>query len=151
MFRKVLSPTDFSEVSQRALEYVKKLREAGTEEVIVLHVSDSRDMEAMIEGCLFKHESVKECEEETEKRMIAKAREKMQDAVKELQDAGISVREEVKLENPSREIARIAEEEKVSLIIMGTHGHSPLCEAFVGNVAENVIHHSTVPVLLVRR
>ena len=30
MFRKILYPTDFSKVADRALVYVKKLKEAGT-------------------------------------------------------------------------------------------------------------------------
>ena len=32
MFRKILYPTDFSAVAEKALEYVKKLKEAGTKE-----------------------------------------------------------------------------------------------------------------------
>ena len=45
MFEKILYPTDFSDVSKKALEYVKKLKDAGTKEVIVLHVIDEREME----------------------------------------------------------------------------------------------------------
>ena len=42
MFEKILFPTDFSDVSRKSLEYIKKLKEAGTKEVIVLHVVDER-------------------------------------------------------------------------------------------------------------
>ena len=45
MFEKILYPTDFSDVSKKALEYVKKLKDAGTKEVIVLHVIDEREIE----------------------------------------------------------------------------------------------------------
>ncbi len=38
MFKKVLFPTDFSTVSMKALEYVKELKELGTEEIILLNV-----------------------------------------------------------------------------------------------------------------
>ena len=38
MFEKILYPTDFSDVSKKALQYCKKLKEAGTKEVIVVHV-----------------------------------------------------------------------------------------------------------------
>ena len=38
MFRKVLFPTDFSVVSRKALEYVKELKELGTEEIVLLNV-----------------------------------------------------------------------------------------------------------------
>ena len=46
MFKKILYPTDFSDVSKKALEYIKQLKEAGTEEVIVLHVLDERGIDA---------------------------------------------------------------------------------------------------------
>ena len=42
MFRKILYPTDFSDVSYKALDYVKQLKDVGTEEVVVLHVIDTR-------------------------------------------------------------------------------------------------------------
>ena len=38
MFSKILYPTDFSEPSKKAVKYVKKLKEAGTKEAIVLYV-----------------------------------------------------------------------------------------------------------------
>jgi hypothetical protein len=38
MFKKVLFPTNFSDASTRALEYIKQLKGSGTEEVVVLTV-----------------------------------------------------------------------------------------------------------------
>jgi nucleotide-binding universal stress UspA family protein len=42
MFRKILYPADFSDCAVKVLEYVKKLKEAGTAEVVVAHVMDVR-------------------------------------------------------------------------------------------------------------
>ena len=50
MFSKILYPTDFSEPSKKAVKYVKKLKEAGTKEVIVLYVIDEHELGAMVEG-----------------------------------------------------------------------------------------------------
>ena len=47
-------------------------------------------------------------------------------------------------------IARIAEENKVDLIVMGTHGREGVERALMGSVAERVAHHAEVPVMLVR-
>jgi nucleotide-binding universal stress UspA family protein len=44
MFRKVLCPTDFSEVAGKAVRYLKQLKDAGMEEVLVLHVIDVRHL-----------------------------------------------------------------------------------------------------------
>ena len=47
MFKKILYPTDFSDVSEKVLNYLKELRDSGAEEVIVLHVMDERNDEML--------------------------------------------------------------------------------------------------------
>ncbi|HTV91467.1 MAG TPA: universal stress protein [Verrucomicrobiae bacterium] len=49
------------------------------------------------------------------------------------------------------EILRIAEENNVGLICMGTHGRKGLAHFFVGSVAEGVVRGSKVPVLVTNR
>ena len=44
MFKKILFPTDFSDVSQKAVKYIKQLKGAGAQEVIVLHVIDEKEL-----------------------------------------------------------------------------------------------------------
>ncbi len=44
MFKKILFPTDFSDVSRKAMMYVKQLKGAGAQEVIVLHVIDEKEL-----------------------------------------------------------------------------------------------------------
>ncbi len=51
MFKKILYPTDFSEDAKKALEYVKKLKEAGTEEVVILHIIEAYHIEVMTSPC----------------------------------------------------------------------------------------------------
>jgi nucleotide-binding universal stress UspA family protein len=47
-------------------------------------------------------------------------------------------------------IASLAEQEKIDLIVMGTHGHTSLGNVILGSVATGVIARSPRPVLLVR-
>jgi len=47
-------------------------------------------------------------------------------------------------------IVRVAEDEGADLIAMSTHGRGGLRRLVLGSVATNVLHRSTVPVLLVR-
>ncbi len=150
MFRKILYTTDFTSVSKKAFGYVKKLREAGTEEVIILHVVPEDVVETMTEGCLLRDESVKQCENEAIAKIKEKAMEKIKPMEEELKNEGMVVRTLVLIGKPAKTIAEIAEKEKVSLIVMGTHGHSLFREAFVGSVAETVVHYVNIPVLLVR-
>lgn len=47
-------------------------------------------------------------------------------------------------------IAKVAEDEKFDLIIMGTHGHGSLGKLVMGSVSTQVLAHCSVPVLLIR-
>ena len=40
MFTKIIFPTDFSETSWKAMNYIKQLKQNGLNEVVVLHVTD---------------------------------------------------------------------------------------------------------------
>ena len=51
---------------------------------------------------------------------------------------------------PAAEIVRVAQREKVHMIVMGTHGHGLLGRAVMGSVAQRVVTDSDVPVLLVK-
>ena len=47
-------------------------------------------------------------------------------------------------------IAKIAEEGKFDLIIMGTHGHGSLGKLVMGSVSTQVLANCSVPVMLIR-
>ncbi len=50
---------------------------------------------------------------------------------------------------PKKEIVKISREWEADLIVMGTHGRGGLQHVMVGSVAESVIKHSLVPVMIV--
>jgi universal stress protein A len=56
----------------------------------------------------------------------------------------------VRTGNPHQEILREAEEKKVDLIIVATHGHSGVEHMLFGSTADRVVKHATCPVLTVR-
>ncbi len=49
---------------------------------------------------------------------------------------------------PEEEIINISKELEADLIIMGTHGRTAIGKILTGSVAEFVIRHSTIPVLI---
>ena len=51
---------------------------------------------------------------------------------------------------PAKEILLTAKNEQTDIIVMGTHGKSPLKQILLGSVAEEVLRHAPCPVLLVR-
>jgi nucleotide-binding universal stress UspA family protein len=52
--------------------------------------------------------------------------------------------------NPAHQIVKFSSEGGFSLIIMSARGHTPLTHLHIGSVSDNVVHHATCPVLIVR-
>lgn len=52
--------------------------------------------------------------------------------------------------HPAEEIIRYAQDNDIDLIVMGTLGKTGLTRLLLGSVAENVLRHSPVEVLVVR-
>ena len=149
MFKKILYPTDFSEPARKALDYIKKLKEAGSEEVVILHVVEKEIVEAYKEAFVW---AGKDVTTETEK-LDEKARKQMEEDIKELEGLGFSVKRLITIGNPWEEILKVAESEDVSLIVMGSHGCGRLScelEKLIGSTTENVVRYAKKPVLVVR-
>jgi len=138
MFEKVLHPTDFSDCSMRALKYVLGLKKAGTNELILLHVVDQR--------------SVRYCEAvglSLLRKLETDAGNRLESLRRKLEDENLKVRTEILIGIPSVEIPKFAEKERVSLIVMGSHGKTMTQEILMGSVSENVIRRSRIPILVV--
>lgn len=48
------------------------------------------------------------------------------------------------------ELEAVAREKSVDLVVVGSRGHSPMYNAFIGSVANHLVNHSPVPVLVIR-
>jgi len=145
MFEKILYPTDFSDVATKALEYIKKLKDSGAKEVIVLHVIDERGSDALYR-LLGENEFQsykKNRQEETENLLKGVAQE--------LTEAGLKVTIRVETGIPVRAILRVENEEGSSVLVIGSHGVSNLQEILLGSVSEKVIRKSKNPVLVIKR
>jgi nucleotide-binding universal stress UspA family protein len=146
MFNKVLFPTDFSKASQKALKYVKKLREAGAEEVVLLHVLDESEMYSLTQYGGFRSDIYDKVFESNRQR----AMELLSGIADELTQTGLTVRKIVTLGVPFQEILRVEEEEDVSMIIIGSHGKSAMEGVMLGSVSTKIVRRSSRPVLVIR-
>jgi len=149
MFRKILYPTDFSKNAEKALEYVKKLKEAGTEEVVILHVIDLVYLEA--------YEDVYSLEGMNTKEIMEKIKEEMEKKLKEIEEEirahGLKTKISIRIGKPYEEIVKAAAEENVSIIVLGSTGRgaiSEVIERLLGSTVEKVIAHAKTPVLVVK-
>lgn len=136
MFRHVLYPTDFSEISGRAADYLIELAPRGISQVTVLHALDLPPSEFYPPGYYEKVE--------------AKARDDLQAMVSRLQAAGIpTVQPVYDPGQPLPAILGLLRSHDISLIIMGSQGKGYIKEIFLGSVAQNVTRLAPCPVLLI--
>ncbi len=144
MFKKILYPTDFSDVSRKAIDYLVQLKDAGTKEIVVLHVIDERGIDAVSRyGSGSAVTIIGRIEKE--------AMEEGQKIEKRLRQSGFNVKVRIETGVPLKEILKVEEEEKVSAIVIGSHGKTNLEEMFLGSVSEKVIRQSKKPVLVIKR
>ena len=142
MFEKILYPTDFSDVSKKALGYCKKLKEAGAKEVIALHVIEwDPNLEKMPLNL----------KKELQKVLGQGAQKELEIIESELKEKGFDVTIRVEKGSPFKEILKVEDEENVSAIVVGSHGKSNIKEMLIGSVSENVIRKSKKPVLVIKR
>lgn len=136
IFRRVLHPTDFSDCADTAFQVVKRLKAAGTEEVIVLHVQDERVMRQRPAEQLAEFDR--------------KDAERLEALCKMLRLFGLSAKSVIRHGIPFKETLAVAEEMNASLIVLGLLGRSAVREMLAGSTFENVVRLSRQPVLVVR-
>lgn len=139
MYQKVLFPTDFSVHSQQVMERIGEI--PGIREVVLLHVADATSGEKTGTGPGTELEPVKSLLVQNEKF---------------IGDLGLTVTSHIDVTGKTAHqgtigsrILETAERENVSMIVMGARGKS-LHDLFLGSVSTYVLHHATVPLLLVK-
>ena len=146
VFERVLYATDFSDVSKKALGYVKQLKEAGAKEVVALHVIDIGEFArtALDEGGAL---DIKKLERDMDEHTTRE----MGQIETELKKSGMNTKLRVDRGVPLRTILVVEEEENVSVVVLGSHGKGLVQEIFLASVSEGVIRKSIKPVLVIRR
>jgi universal stress protein A len=144
---RILCVTDFSETASRALPYAYAVVEPGGE-VCLIHVIEHED----VPNPLYAHFTLDDLfNPENQKRAIAQVESHLAKLIPE--DAGprkITTRVAAVIHpDVSAGIAMEASTRRCDAIVIGSHGRSGLAHVLIGSVAEGVIRHSQVPVLVV--
>lgn len=139
---KILVPTDGSEYSKRALEMAKEIGSALNAEITILNVMNPAiNLRTMQNKAFY---------EEINKGYIARSREILDNALKELSDYKGKVQSLNKIGDPVDEIINLAEEERYNLVIMGSRGAGIFSRTLLGSVSDKVIHYIKTSVLIVK-
>ena len=150
MFEKILYPTDFSDVSKKALAFIMGMREAGVKEVVVLRVIDQKRTE-YTHGISWAGKNEIKFFDSANKELEQEAVEELKPIKSKLRAAGLAVKLRVEKGVPRLKILEVEKQEDVAAIVLGSHGRSNVAEMLLGSVSEHVIRHCKKPVIVVKR
>ena len=142
--KNILWATDFSDEGQAALAHAETFARAFGANITALNVTPDfslalyNDYPAVIQELIRRTDEIKQ-----------EARARLEDAGK---TAGVGFRKVIVAQGgPAKKILETAEVEKADLIVMGKTGESRLGNPLVGSVANHVLRHSHVPVLVTKK
>jgi len=145
--KKILFPTDFSDVSKNAFIYALKLADAIDAEIITLHVYQL-DSPAYLDVSIYLQE-IYEYEELSNF-------ENYKDAVPVLRSiAEVYNLSHIKISNVLLqgylvdEVVKLSEKENIDFIVMGTKGVTHLREMFLGTIATKIMNESKTIILTI--
>jgi nucleotide-binding universal stress UspA family protein len=144
MFNKIMVATDGSEVSENAAKIGIEIAKLSRGTVTILYVVDILRLAhlpgyANFPGLASQLLDLMHREE-------AETTEKIEEMARA---AGVSCNSMKGEGNPSNELLRISQEAGMDLLVIGKVGRSGLDKILMGSVAEKVVRHSKIPVLLI--
>ena len=138
MFRRILFAHNATPAAERALLYLEHIARTESAEVVVLHVYEPPERYLATQGY-----------ERLLQQMEIVAQEVVNDTVELLQKAGISALGIIHAGTPAKIILETAQDEKASLIVLGTRGPSNVTDILLGDVSTEVLRYARCPVFLV--
>jgi nucleotide-binding universal stress UspA family protein len=150
MFRNVLVAIDGSEHSAAALKEAGDLA-AATRAKLTIMTAFKIDGSSTVSAW-----STNMTVEEMDalrgvRRRIAEHAKEFVERARSQVPSGVSCEAFAVEETPTQGILDQIRSGRHDLVVLGSRGHGPLSSLILGSVSQNVLHHSTVPVLIVRK
>jgi nucleotide-binding universal stress UspA family protein len=138
MYKRILVAVENSPADRTILAHVIDLARLTGAELLLVHVAD---------GWAARHFDQLNLRESEEMRGDRKYLESVQ---AQLERCGLRAEAVLALGDPATELIKAADEHRVDLIAMSTHGHRYLSDLIHGATADRVRHLVKIPVLLLR-
>lgn len=139
MYSRIMLTLDRSPLAEQALPHAVELARAFGAAIEVVSVVPAADAEGLVVGIPVDGEAE-----------VSQYEEYLPGIVSRIREEGLQVRSEIRRGEIAEEILRHADEAEVDLIVMSTHGRSGTGRWVYGSIADRVLRHARVPVLLVR-
>lgn len=142
MYRKILVPLDGSKLAEGVLPHAKALAYSEGAELILLIVGANPALDFVFSDPGLADRAVQEQEERSKKYIT--------EIESQLKSAGFKTSTQLRVGSVADVILGVAEELQIDIIAMSTHGRTGPARWLVGSIAERVVYHSKIPVLLIR-
>ena len=138
MYSKILVAIDGSQSGARGLEEAIGVAQACGAELEIVHVIDGGYELAEVRAGLVRegHKLLAQAQARAESRQV--------------RSQAILIDEILAMSDVGNQIQKVVEDSHAQLIVVGTHGRSGISRMLMGSVAESLVRHCSVPVLLVR-
>ena len=152
MFEKLVVPLDGSDLAEAVLPIATELAKGLGATMILVQAIDAMGQRVSASSSMdpagggVGAEAIEEAID-AEKGAAAQYLERMQ---AQLTAQGLACESYVGDGRPADVIIETAKEKGATLIVMTTHGRGGLGRLIYGGVSEHLLHHSTVPILIVR-
>ena len=142
IYQKILVTLDGSYLSEAALPHAQVLASAEEAQIFMLRVSVNPAAAFAFSDPGIADSVIQEME--------AEALAYMQSVRGRLQKAGFRTSFLIRQSAIAESILRAAEEIQADVIVMSTHGRSGIKRWMLGSIADRVVTHSDIPVMLIR-
>jgi nucleotide-binding universal stress UspA family protein len=134
MIKRILAPTDFSDVSAKGVLYACQLAKEAGAELVVINIVTLDESNVASKQEVDQHKQ--QLDEFLTEQLAALG-------------AGITIRKVVEPGQPYSTIVHWAENEGIDLIVMSSHGRRGLSRMVMGSVTAEILKRSPCPVLVV--
>jgi nucleotide-binding universal stress UspA family protein len=139
-FRHLLVPVDFSECSRRAVDQARALALRTGARITLLHVLEL--------PMVYRNKPSADLFENVDQRVTAQLHEWAELVERDTQ---IEVERIVRTGTPAAQAMGIlTEDSSIDLVVVGSHGRTGMKRLLLGSVAEKLVRHAGVPVLVAR-
>ncbi len=150
MIKRILIPVDGSEFGMKAYEYALEIAKSYDSEIIVLnvqpkHVPSSVELAYDNQG-IYQSKTVEKDDANHE----IKGEDIAKKAMDYFLERKVKASARVILGDPAEVILETSKNENFDLIIMCTHGMGFTKRFIMGSVTDKVVHHSPIPVFIIR-
>jgi nucleotide-binding universal stress UspA family protein len=145
MIKKIMIATDGSDASRKAAIVAVDIARRAIGSITAVYVMDTERLSRLPGIATLP---------ELKGKILALMQEEGQQATQFVEDQAIAAcipcRKILAQGRASEELIRISQQQGIDLLVMGSMGRTGMEKILLGDVAEKVVHQSTIPVLLAR-